>query len=111
MAKVYSTFKLEKAEKLVNRLKSEGIDAFVVDYSKRTPGSRIGLTVHEVPSVFITDDSQFKSAMKIIGSFDPSCIKAMSESDIGKISIVKIAVVMGAMLVFSIAVGVLWSWG
>lgn len=109
MAKVYSSFSLKKAEKLASMLGGKGIDAYVVDYSNRTPGSKIGLTMHEIPSVFITNDSQFEDAMKIIGGFDPSFIRAMAESDIGKISIVKIAVVIGLMLAFSIAVGVLWS--
>ena len=109
MAKVYSTFQLARAEHLVNKLGKNNIKAYVVDYSQRTPGSRIGLSIHEIPTVFIVDDSQYQRAMNIVSKFDPKFIKAIRDSDIGKVSITKVLVVVGVIFVISLFGGLLWT--
>lgn len=111
MIKVYSTFQLDQAERLVDILNNHGIDAYVVDFSERTPGSRIGVSVHEIPTVFIADASKHAGAIRLIAAFDPSYIRALKESDIGKVSFYKVAMILGGILTFALLGGLLWSRG
>ncbi|MCG8429297.1 MAG: hypothetical protein MI754_18245, partial [Chromatiales bacterium] len=73
--------------------------------SNRTPGSGIGITAHEVPTVYIIDDNQYKRAIKIVGAFDPQFMRAISKSPLGGVSIVKLGIVLAVMLIASITAG------
>ena len=111
MIKVYSTFQLDQAYRLVEQLINNGIEARVVDFSKRTPGSKIGLSVHEIPTVFIENKNHYKKAMQVISKFDPQFVQALKDSDIGKMPITKFLAILGVMLLISILGGLLWTWG
>ncbi len=108
VARVYSALDLGKAEELVRLLNNAGIDSYVVDYSKRTPGSKIGLSLHEVPTVFIVNRAQIGEAAGVVRKFDPSVAKHDDSFRAMGITSKQVYAAIIAILVVAIVGGLLW---
>jgi len=66
MQKVYECLTLDVAKRVERNLNEAGIDAYLIDYSRRVPGASIGFSVSENPTVYISDSAQYEEAKKVI---------------------------------------------